>query len=106
MYLRQKIYTAFFFSIIFCSVKVFALTPEEVYKTYCVMCHGMTSTAPQFRVAEDWEKPLSQGMGKVYENAIKGLAAHPPRGLCALCSDQEIIDATDYMIGIDTSASE
>ncbi len=73
------------------------------YGTYCAGCHATgAGGAPKFGDAAAWDPLIAQGMPTLYNNAIKGLNAMPPKGSCASCTDQEIKDAVDYM----TNAAE
>ena len=48
--------------------------------------------------AAAWEPRIAQGIDTVYDHAINGFNAMPPKGTCADCSDDEIKAVVDYMI--------
>lgn len=77
-----------------------ARSGEEVYNGACVACHGSgVLGAPRLQVAADWQPRLDEkGLDGVWQNAINGINAMPPRGTCTDCSDDEIKAAIEYMI--------
>ena len=70
--------------------------PETVYNTYCMACH-MTgaSGAPILGQADQWAPRITDA---IYDNAINGLNAMPPKGLCMDCSEEDIIATVDYIL--------
>jgi len=75
-----------------------ARSGEEVYNTKCAACHGTGAAgAPKFGTS-DWAERETKGMDTLLANAINGIAAMPPRGLCMDCSDEEIDAAVKYMV--------
>ena len=75
-------------------------TGEQVYTASCGACHTAgVSGAPKMGDAADWTARLdAKGLEMLYSNAINGINAMPPKGLCMDCSDDEIHGAIDYMI--------
>ncbi|GAA5443600.1 hypothetical protein Misp06_01777 [Microbulbifer sp. NBRC 101763] len=72
---------------------------EAVYNASCTTCHAMgIAGAPKFGDAAAWAPRIAKGMDTLYTNAIKGINAMPPKGLCMDCSDGEIKAAVDYMV--------
>ncbi|WHI51081.1 cytochrome c5 family protein [Microbulbifer sp. MLAF003] len=72
---------------------------ESVYNASCTTCHAMgIAGAPKFGDAAAWAPRIAKGMDTLYTNAIKGINAMPPKGLCMDCSDGEIKAAVDYMV--------
>jgi len=72
---------------------------EDVYNGSCAACHASGAAgAPLFRSAGDWADRLAAGRDVLYANAINGVGAMPAKGLCMNCSDDELIDAVNYMI--------
>lgn len=75
------------------------LTPEQLYKKDCAFCHDNgTAGAPKYGDKNSWAPHLAKGMDVLKEHALKGFKAMPARGLCPQCSDQETLDALDYML--------
>ena len=77
-----------------------AKSGEEVYNSACVACHASgVLGAPKLQVAADWQPRLDdRGLDGVWQNALNGINAMPPRGTCSSCSDDEIKAAIEYMI--------
>jgi len=77
-----------------------AKSGEDVYNSACVACHGSgVLGAPKLHAAADWQPRLDdRGLDGVWQNALNGINAMPPRGTCASCSDDEIKAAIEYMI--------
>ncbi|ABG38604.1 MAG: cytochrome c5 family protein [Alteromonadaceae bacterium] len=70
----------------------------DVYGAACVACHSSgVLGAPKFQNAADWAPRLEKGFDTVWQNAINGINAMPPRGTCADCSDDEIKAAIEHM---------
>ena len=73
--------------------------PADIYNTYCTACHASgVAGAPVTGDAAAWEPRIAQGIETVYNHAINGLNAMPPKGTCADCSDDEIKAVVDYML--------
>ena len=74
-------------------------TGEEVYKATCMACHGAgVANAPKFGDKKAWAMHLMHGTEHVYENALKGKGAMPPKGGNAALSDEAVKAAVDYML--------
>jgi cytochrome c5 len=72
---------------------------EEVYNGSCVSCHGTGAAgAPKMGDAAAWAPRIATGMDTLLANAISGLNAMPPKGLCMTCSDEELLAAIEYMV--------
>jgi cytochrome c5 len=72
---------------------------KKVYETTCVVCHGGgVAGAPKFGDRTAWAPHLAHGVPHLYENAMKGINAMPPRGGNATLSDAEVKAAVDYMV--------
>jgi cytochrome c5 len=71
----------------------------DIYNKACVACHtsGVLG-APKLQVAADWTARLENGFDTVWQNAINGINAMPPKGTCGDCSDDDIKAAVEYMI--------
>lgn len=77
-------------------------TGEQIYETSCLGCHG-TGTIGAPRVGEatrrEWDARLeARRFEMLLYNAKVGYNAHPPKGACFDCSDQEISKAIQYML--------
>lgn len=71
----------------------------DVYNKACVACHGSgVLGAPKLQNAGDWDPRLEKGFDTVWQNALNGINAMPPRGTCGDCSDDEIKAAIEHMI--------
>ena len=73
---------------------------EQAYQQNCQVCHasGMAG-APKFGDAAAWATRMEKGMDAVVANAINGLNAMPPRGMCMTCSDDNIAALVEYISG-------
>src|SRR5260221_9395555 len=73
---------------------------RKVYESTCMACHGAgVANAPKFGDKKAWATHLVHGTEHVYENALKGTGAMPPRGGNLTLSDAEVKAAVDYMLG-------
>lgn len=72
---------------------------KKVYESTCVTCHGAgVANAPKFGDKKAWAMHLMHGTEHLYENALKGLGAMPPRGGNLTLTDAEVKAAVDYMV--------
>jgi len=72
---------------------------RKVYHDYCHICHGTgMPDIPQFGDVDHWKARSDKGMDVLYNAALYGVNAMPPMGLCDECSEQQIMDAVDYMV--------
>jgi cytochrome c5 len=71
---------------------------DAVYNASCAGCHGTGAAgAPKVGDKGAWGPRVAQGKATLYDHAIKGFKAMPPKGMCMTCSDAEIKAAVDYM---------
>jgi cytochrome c5 len=71
---------------------------EGVYKQTCVACHGAgVAGAPKFGDKAAWAPRVAQGLPALYNSALKGKNAMPPKGGSA-APDADIKAAVDYMV--------
>jgi cytochrome c5 len=71
---------------------------KKVYEGTCVVCHGTgVAGAPKFGDKAAWAPHLAHGIAHLYQNALNGLNAMPPRGGNMTLSDAEVKAAVDYM---------
>lgn len=72
---------------------------EEIYNGSCMACHATGAAgAPKVGDAAAWAPRIAQGKDKLLANAISGLNAMPPKGLCMACSDADLQAAIDFMV--------
>jgi cytochrome c5 len=72
---------------------------KKVYESTCIACHGTgVANAPKFGDKKAWAPHLMHGTEHLYENALKGLGAMPPRGGNLTLSDADVKAAVDYMV--------
>lgn len=75
-----------------------ARTPDQIYTASCAGCHNTgVAGAPKYGTS-DWADRATKGMDTLLANAINGINAMPPRGLCGDCSDEDIQGVIQYMI--------
>ena len=76
-----------------------ARSGEEVYSAACAACHDSGAAgAPRLGRSGEWSDRLTQDMDTLYDHTINGIGAMPAKGGCSGCSDEEVRNATDYMI--------
>jgi len=72
---------------------------KALYTKTCAMCHDSGAAgAPIVKDKEAWAEVIAQGMDKVYEHALKGKGAMPPKGGNMNLKDDEVKAVVDYMI--------
>ena len=72
---------------------------KKIYDSTCTACHGTgIAGAPKFGDKAVWAPRLKTGMPAVYEVALKGKGAMPPKGGNAGLSEAEVKAAVDYMV--------
>lgn len=74
---------------------------EQAYQQNCNVCHasGMAG-APKFDDNAEWAARLAdKGLETLVANAISGVNAMPPRGMCMTCSDDNIAELVEYLSG-------
>jgi cytochrome c5 len=76
-----------------------ARSGEQVVNTVCQTCHGAGLVgAPKIGDKTVWQPRLAQGTSTLYEHAIKGIRAMPPKGGNPSLSNAEVSAAVDYML--------
>jgi cytochrome c5 len=74
---------------------------QGAYEQYCAMCHtsGMAG-APLLHDESHWSARLEEvGFDEILQNSITGINAMPPRGMCMDCSDEELAELVEYLMG-------
>ena len=73
---------------------------RKVYESTCMTCHGTgVANAPKFGDKKAWAMHLMHGTAELYQTALKGKGAMPPKGGNLTLSDAEVKAAVDYMLG-------
>ena len=76
-----------------------AVDGKAVYQSVCTACHGAgLAGAPKTGDKAAWKARIAQGNATLYEHAIKGKGAMPPKGGAMSSSDAEIKAAVDYLV--------
>ncbi len=72
---------------------------EAIYNQACMACH-MTGAAgaPIRGNADHWAERMGQGMDTLYDHAINGIGAMPPKGGNMSLSDDDVRAATDFLV--------
>lgn len=78
-------------------------TGEAVYNMACTACHTAgIAGAPKVGEADVWAPRIAQGNDVLYDHAINGYQGNagvmPARGGISSLSDEEVINAVDYMV--------
>jgi len=73
---------------------------EETYKTACASCHDTgVASAPMLGDKAAWADRIAGGADALYNTAINGKGAMPPKGGRADLSDEAVKTAVDFMLG-------
>jgi cytochrome c5 len=73
---------------------------KAVFQSSCFACHGTGAAgAPKPGDKAAWAPRLKQGVPALYEAAIKGKGAMPPKGGNTALSDADVKAAVDFMVG-------
>jgi cytochrome c5 len=71
---------------------------KKIYDTTCVACHGAgVAGAPKFGDKAAWAPRLAQGVDALYNSALHGKNAMPPKGGNTTLADADVKAAVDYM---------
>jgi cytochrome c5 len=79
------------------------MTGEQVYNAACFACHGAgVGGAPKFGDAGQWAPRIAKGKATLKKHSIEGFQGDagfmPPKGGRVDLSDEEIMDAVEFMI--------
>ncbi|MBN3837632.1 c-type cytochrome, partial [Burkholderia sp. Ac-20344] len=75
-----------------------ATAGKALYASTCQACHAAgVLGAPKFGSKEDWAPRLKESMDTVYNYALHGKGAMPPKG-GSNASDADVKAAVDYMV--------
>lgn len=73
---------------------------KKVYESTCMVCHAAgVANAPKFGDKKAWAPHLAHGTEHLYETALKGKGAMPPKGGNLTLSNAEVRAALEYMLG-------
>jgi cytochrome c5 len=71
---------------------------KKVFDSTCTVCHSTGAAgAPKFGDKAAWAPRLKTGMNTLYNAALNGLNAMPPKGGNPALSDAQVKAAVDYM---------
>lgn len=71
---------------------------KALYESACAMCHAAgIAGAPKTGDKAAWKPRIGQGVPTLYESALKGKGAMPPKG-GASASEEEVKAAVDYLV--------
>jgi cytochrome c5 len=81
------------------------MSGEQVYQQVCTACHGAAvAGAPKTGDKAAWAPRIAQGGATLNKHAIEGFQGKagymPPKGGRTDLSDQSVINAVDYMVGL------
>ena len=80
-------------------VAVKAPSAKGTYDVKCFACHGTGAAgAPKLGDKGAWAPRVAQGIDTLYDHALNGFNAMPPKGTCMDCSDDTIKIVVDYMV--------
>jgi cytochrome c5 len=72
---------------------------KAVYDQTCHVCHGTgLAGSPKFGDKAAWSPRIATGMDTLYNAALHGLRAMPPKGGNASLTDAQVKAAVDYMV--------
>jgi cytochrome c5 len=72
---------------------------KATFDAGCVACHGAgIAGAPKFGDKAAWAPRVAQGKPALYNSALKGKGAMPPKGGNAALADDAVKAAVDYMV--------
>ncbi|MBA4142601.1 MAG: cytochrome c5 family protein [Nitrosospira sp.] len=72
---------------------------KAIYTASCAACHTTGAAgAPKLGDKLEWASRINAGSDVLYESALKGKNAMPPKGGNASLSDSDVKAAVDYMV--------
>jgi cytochrome c5 len=73
---------------------------ETTYQRFCFSCHAAgVAGAPRTGDAAAWAPRIAKGEDALLASTVNGLPpGMPPKGLCAQCSEADLLDAVRYMV--------
>jgi c(7)-type cytochrome triheme protein len=81
--------------------------PKDTYAATCAACHANgVANAPKPGDAAEWQRRLQRaGQAGLFESALKGRGAMPPKGGNASLSDDEVRATVRFMLGTAATAT-
>ncbi len=71
---------------------------KKTYDAVCMACHAAgVAGAPKFADKAAWTPRIAEGLDTLYEHAIKGYKAMPPKGGATTTPDDDVKAAVRYM---------
>jgi cytochrome c5 len=72
---------------------------KQTYTTTCATCHDAgVAGAPKISDPRAWKARIAQGKQTLYQHAMNGLGAMPPKGGDPSLSNAQVQAAVDYMV--------
>lgn len=72
---------------------------EATYMQSCFACHSTGAAgAPKVGDADAWTSRMEKGLDAVVNNAVNGVNAMPPKGMCFTCTDEDLKALVEYMV--------
>ena len=72
---------------------------KAIYEQACFACHGTGAAgAPKFGDSGAWSARIGQGMDTLFNHALNGFKAMPPRGGRADLDDDSVKAAVKYIV--------
>jgi cytochrome c5 len=76
------------------------MSAEQIYQANCLACHSTGAAgAPKTGDTAAWAPRIDKGIDMLVSNAISGMNAMPPKGLCMACSDDDLRVVVEYIVG-------
>ncbi|MFV0477530.1 MAG: c-type cytochrome [Parahaliea sp.] len=78
-----------------------ARSGKEVYDAACFACHATGAAgAPIQGNADSWAPHIAKGIDTLHNSGLHGVpgTGMMAKGGCMACSDEEVINAVDYMV--------
>jgi cytochrome c5 len=72
---------------------------EAAYMQSCWACHNSGAAgAPKLDDTAAWATRMEKGFEAVLANAMNGMNAMPPKGMCMTCTDDQLRELVQYMV--------
>lgn len=72
---------------------------ELAYSFICAGCHDTgAGGAPLLSEPTQWQEVLTRSKSEIYRNTFEGKGSMPERGLCHICSDEQLRGLVDFML--------